>query len=187
LFDDYVASLRSHYRHEVNKTLHLGAKLQVERLADNSAYEECLHQLYLNVYQRSKYKLECLPPAFFRQFPGDIYVFSTGERPVGFVKALESGRRLTFLFGGIDYACNGEFRVYLNMLLLLLKEGIRRKVDVIDFGQTAEEAKLKLGCRYSLRNFHAGHSSATVQWLMKRAAGFLSYRAPKGDYNVFKE
>lgn len=185
-FADYEASLRSHYRHEVQKTIRLGEKLQVELLPDNSAYDDGLHQLYLNVYDRSEYKLECLSPSFFREFPGDIFVFKAGSKPVGFVKAMESGKRLIFLFGGIDYAGNEEFRVYLNMLLLLLKEGIRRKVDVIDFGQTAEEAKLKLGCRYSQRSFHAGHSKAIVQWLMKRAAGFLSYRPPEEEYHVFK-
>ncbi len=185
-FDHYLSSMRSHYRYEMLKTLKLGSALTVRCLPDNKEYGDELHQLYLNVYEKSDYKLERLAPDFLREFPGEIYVFSLADKEVGFVKAFETGKRLTFLFGGLDYDFNVEYRVYLNMLRFLVKEGIRRKCEVIDFGQTAEDVKLKMGCRYSERYVYAGHSRAALKWGLKACAGFLSYKPPEDNYHVFK-
>jgi hypothetical protein len=185
-FDAYVASMRSAYRHRVRLALARGARLAADTLDDPARFTDDLHALYLSVFRRSAYPLECLPAEFFRAFPADITVFRAGERPAGFVQTLRQGDRLVFLFGGIDDELRGAHDTYWNMLLHVVRRGIDTGCREIDLGQTAETVKLRLGCRRVPLYLHASHPSPAARWVLRRFAGRLSYAAPQEEPRVFR-
>ncbi len=185
-FDQYLAALRSPYRRRVMQALRRGAGLEIAPLAPPALFDNQLHQLYLNVFRRSPYPLECLGPDFFRQTPAELTVFRAGGEPVGFVQSRRSGSRLVFLFGGLDHRRNRTLDVYWNLLLHLVRRGIDTGCQEIDFGQTAETTKLRLGCRRVPLYLHATHRRPLVRRLLHRFRPALCYTPAEEEPHVFR-
>lgn len=187
-FDQYLEALRSHYRYRVKKALTKSSELMVQNIHQKD-FDETHHALYLEVYQNSKDKLECLSLDFFREFPSEIFEFKrrdTGE-VMGFVQLVHESSKLTFLFGGFKHAYVKSYDLYMAMLLEIIRIGIERGVDVIEFGQTAEETKLKLGCVAVEKYLYVHHSNKVLHFLIARLLPLLSYKPHGISYNVFKE
>ena len=187
-FEHYLSALRSHYRYRVKKALLKATDIQMLKI-DQKNFSEAHHALYLEVYQNSKDKLECLSQAFFKTFPSEIYEFrilSTNEL-VGFIQLVKEETKLTFLFGGFKHRHNKTYDLYMNMLLEIIRMGIEDGVEVIEFGQTAEETKLKLGCVPVAKYLYVHHSNRVVQTIIKKLLPLLSYKPHGITYNVFKE
>lgn len=51
------------------------------------------------------------------------------------------------------------YDIYMNMLIWIIELGIKRGVKEIDFGQTSEETKLKLGCEEREKYMYINHTS----------------------------
>lgn len=185
-FASYLSAMRSAHRRRIRLALARGAGLTAEALADPAGFSDELHALYLNVFRRSSYPLECLPTEFFRQFPGLVTVFRAGPRPAGFVQTLRQGDRLVFLFGGLDDTLRRQHDTYWNMLLHIVRTGIEAGCREIDLGQTAEIVKCRLGCERIPLHLHATHPSPAARWLLRRFAGRLSYTAPQEQPHVFR-
>jgi hypothetical protein len=187
-FEHYLASLRSHYRYRVKRALMKSSELMVHKIGQKD-FDASHHQLYLEVYQNSKDKLECLSLEFFREFPSEIFEFKrrdTGEL-VGFVQLVHESSKLTFLFGGFKQERVRTHDLYMAMLLEIIRIGIERGVSIIEFGQTAEETKLKLGCVPVEKYLYVHHSNKVLHYLIARLLPLLSYKPHGIAYNVFKE
>lgn len=185
-FASYLAALRSPYRRRIRLALRRGTGLVAEVLDDPARFSDGLHALYLSVFRRSNYPLECLSADFFRVFPGIITVFHAGSRPAGFVQTLRQGARLVFLFGGMDDTLRQTHDTYWNMLLYIMRTGIETGCREIDFGQTAETVKCRLGCERVPLHMHATHPSSAARWLLRRFAGRLSHTTPQEEAHVFR-
>lgn len=185
-FDDYMLSLRSHYRYRLGRALKKGNSAVIKKLTDNSMFSEKMYSLYLNVYEKSDYKLEKLSIDFFRRMPSSIYVFYIQDEPAAFVQLGSGNEELFFIFGGIDYSLNHEYDLYINMLLFILKYGIENKYVSIDMGQTAEDAKMKLGCSLTKKYMHIYHPNCIVRFFIKLFSKKLSYNSPDLKFNLFK-
>ncbi len=187
-FEHYLASLRSHYRYRVKKAFMKSSELMIHKI-DQKDFGTSHHHLYLEVYQNSKDKLECLSLEFFREFPSEIFEFKrrdTGEL-VGFVQLVHESSKLTFLFGGFKQERVRTYDLYMAMLLEIIRIGIDRGVSIIEFGQTAEETKLKLGCVPVEKYLYVHHSNKVLHFLIARLLPLLSYKPHGIAYNVFKE
>lgn len=185
-FTSYLAALRSPYRRRIRQALARGAGLTAEVLPDPSRFDATLHQLYLQVFRRSRYPLECLSESFFRRFPASLTVFRAGTRAVGFVQSLREGDRLIFLFGGLEDEVRRTHDTYWNMLLHLVRTGIETGCREIDFGQTAETTKLRLGARPVPLHLHATHRAPALRWVLRRLSGGLSYAPCAEEPHVFR-
>jgi len=187
-FDQYLEALRSHYRYRVKKALIKSSELMIQKI-DQKDFDDTHHHLYLEVYQNSKDKLECLSLEFFREFPSEIFEFRRRESGelVGFVQLVQESSKLFFLFGGFKHECVKTYDLYMAMLLEIIRIGIERGVDVIEFGQTAEETKLKLGCAPVEKYLYVHHSNKVLHYLIARLLPLLSYKPHGISYNVFKE
>lgn len=185
-FEEYFSALRSHYRYRVTKALRRWKDIETTELADNREFDPALYQLYLQVYQRSEFKLERLPCEFFQTFPARIIKFCRAGRPIGFVQLVEYGKELNFLLGGFDYAENHRYDIYLNLLLEILRQGIAGGFTGIDFGQTAEDTKLKLGAQAVRKRMYFGHANALVNGIVRSFPGLLSYREKDLQFHVFR-
>jgi hypothetical protein len=185
-FASYVAAMRSSYRRRVMQAQARGADLTAEVLTEPAQFGDDLHALYLNVFRRSRYPLECLPADFFRRFPGTVTVFRVGRRPAGFVQTTRRDDQLVFLFGGVDDGLLRTHDTYWNMLLHIVRTGIETGCREIDLGQTAETVKMRLGCRREPLYLHAFHRSRVGSQLLRRVVGRLTYDAAMEEPHVFR-
>lgn len=185
-FENYKESLRSHYRYRLNSAIKRGKEIKIIKLEDNAHFNEELYSLYENVYERSNYKLEKLTIDFFRDIPSDIYVFYVKEKPAAFVQLGAMNNELNFIFGGLDYSLNHTYDLYMNMLVFILRYGIENKYSAIDFGQTAEDTKMKLGAIPQRKFMHIYHPSSMVRYLIGLFERYLSYKPLQAKFQVFK-
>ena len=184
-FDEYLSAMRSGYRRRINIALKKGAGL-CWKLVDGHDFSDEMHSLYLNVFRKSKYPLECLTADFFRLFPGEIYCLYEGNKPLAFVLLKEEDDRLSFIFGGMDYDKRDQYDLYMNMLVFIIRECIRRKCRVADLGQTAEESKLRVGAAFSSRYLCVFSSNKLVSFLLKHMVGAFSYKTDRVSHSMWK-
>jgi predicted N-acyltransferase len=162
-FEAYSGALKSSYRievrHSLRKLARAGAQVRVivkpsEILA---TYTPKLHRLYLDVVAKSPIKLEVLSIDFFlelvRQFPEDVelIVIEEGRRTIGTAWTLHIGRVYYCLYLGQDYSFDRKLDIYFNIIYATLGAGLKRRPDRIEFGQTADTFKARLGCRREKR------------------------------------
>ncbi|MCT4594248.1 MAG: GNAT family N-acetyltransferase [Anaeromicrobium sp.] len=185
-FNDYLNSMRSSYRYRLKKALCKGTPIQIEEI-ENYAFNQELYNLYLQVYMDSKEKLEKLSMDFFKTYPSKIFVFKLMEKKVAFVQLVSNKDELIFLFGGFNKKMNLEYDIYLNMLLFMIKHGIENNFKSIDFGQTAEESKLKVGCVYKEKYMYFHHHNKLINKVLYKIMPYFSYKPYSISHKVFKE
>ncbi len=169
--EEYLSSMRSSYRYRLKKALKNSIFI---RRIDNKDFDDKLYSLYLNVYNKSPFKLEKLSKSFFQQF-GDIYVFED-KRAVAFIQIYKKNGIMYFIFCGIDYSYYNVHDLYYRMLFEVIKRGIEEKAEIIDFGQTTSDTKMKLGAVMQNRYMHANHSTRLVKALVLKHMDKLSYK-----------
>lgn len=185
--DDYMSSMRSHYRYRMKKAMEKFARVKVEELIDNSQFDEKMYDLYVNVYNRSNEKLEKLSIDFFRNFPSKIIKFSVDDEAIAFIQLAGNGDELVFLFGGFIHGLNQKYDLYMNILLEIIKYGIEKGYKHIDLGQTAEETKLKLGAIQHTKYMYVHHSNSIMDAIISRLIDKFSYSHYEISHRVFKE
>jgi len=189
-FNEYIAALRSNYRYRYNKALKKSAPLIMEIQKDNAEFSDELYELYNQVEKNAKIKIDRLPIGFFRSnlFKNLVFYSNTPDKkPVGFVQLLENGDELIFEFVGFDYDSNAQYQTYHRMLLEIIRYGIENGFKKIDFGQTADDTKLKLGCHYEYLNVYLNVSNPFKHFLFKVLAKFIDYKPLKPNFNVFNK
>jgi hypothetical protein len=185
-FSAYLGRMRSHYRYKIRASLKRFQGMKTSVLKNNSEFDNRLYQLYEQVYERSDFKLEKLPLAFFQQFPATISIFSAGDKLLGFTQTMLNEKEQIFLFGGLDYELNQQYHTYINMLLHVIRSGIEQGAERVNLGQTAEDVKTRLGCTLHRRFLYARHSNALISFLIRRGISLLSYTAPLTERHVFR-
>jgi hypothetical protein len=185
-FEDYIASLRGNYRYRYNKALKLGKPLQKRLLTDPSEFTPEMYRLYEQVFQNSKYKLEKLNFEFFKNTLSKTIVFEADGVAKSFVQLIESGKQLIFEFGGLDYADNHKYDLYINLLLEIVRYACENGFERIDFGQTAEDAKLKLGGYLENKNLWLWHSNKWLRWIFQKNTRMIAYKQKEYRFNVFR-
>lgn len=72
------------------------------------------------------------------------------------------------------------------MLYEIIRYGIENGFKSIDFGQTADDTKLKLGSRYHTLYAVLHHHNPIVNAVAKRIAKYIEYRPLTTQFRVFK-
>ena len=186
-FDAYLNSLRSNYRYRYNKCLKKSAELKIRYLEDNAKFTQEMYECYLQVYNKSKIRVEKLPIAFFRGEFFKIFTVEKDDKVLGFGQMVENGTELIFEFVGVDYRYNSTYDTYHRILLEIVRYGIENNFANIDFGQTSDESKLKLGCEYTMLYAYLHHSNKLINSINKKLAKHIEYRPIDTDYKVFRE
>lgn len=186
-FAAYQDSLRSHYRYLLRKIRQAWQDVQVAYLPPER-FDDRMYRLYEEVWANSDFQLEKLSRDFFRQLPlaGTMITASFKKQVVGFALLVDNGDELIFLFTGFDHRKNRALAIYINLLLEIIRYGLERGYKTIDFGQTTEEIKMKLGCRLEEKEMHLAHANPLLDRLANRAIGLLEYHPPQKTYQVFK-
>ena len=186
-YEEFLSAMRSHYRYRYRVAARKGAALQVHKLESNRDFGPDLFDLYSQVFEKSSFKLERLNASYFREADAEVHVFSAAGSPAGFVQLRQVAGEMQFLFGGMDYGTSGKYDTYVNMLLFIVREAIARGCTSVDFGQTAEDTKCKLGCQLQPRYMYVRHSASLINHGIGKLMKSFEYRAPGCDFRVFSE
>lgn len=185
-YEEYKASLRSHYRRRLSLAEKKGAMLRWKQVPQ-STFDNDLHRLYLQVLRHSEFPLETLGMDFFRTCPADIFaLYDETDQAVAFVMTRHGNHRTTFVFGGLDYGMRDAYDLYYNMMIQVLRVGFADQADIIDFGQTAERTKCRLGCELEPRYLLFLSSSRILNGLAKIIMPLIEYKPVRENHHVFK-
>lgn len=182
----YLAALRSPYRRRLRQAMQKAAGLSW-RCVPGHAFTPHMHGLYLQVLGQSTFPLETLTQDFFRQAPGQIYALYKGDTPLAFVLLHQQGQSLQFVFGGMDYANRDKYDLYYNMLLKILQQSFEAGCTRVDFGQTGEHSKMRVGSKLEPRYMMAFCRFGWANALLKKIAPLATYRPPQQQYRVFAQ
>jgi Tfp pilus assembly protein PilZ len=185
-FDDYIKSLRSSYRRRILLALKKGENLKVEKIK-NENYTSSIHEMYMQVLKRSEYPLETLSYNFFKESDFDIYVFKYNELFAAFIAIKIVEDTLYFILCGMNYKIRDEVDLYFNLLIKIIKIAIEKKVKKINFGQTSEESKCKIGSKLQKRYMLLYNKNKIINFLLKKAVKNIEYRSEVVNYRVFKK
>jgi len=187
-FENYLMSLRHHYRRRIvqmqNKFTGVSSKV-----TDCSAFCQTHYELYLEIMKRTRTKLEILRLEFFQNLP-DNFVLTTHYHNVIMLSwqiSCKDEDTLFFLFGGMNYQKRNSFHSYHNNLISILKFCIDKKYKYIDFGQTAETAKLRLGGELEERKMFIYHPNFIIHLMLKLFKGLFSYAKTTVQGKIFND
>jgi hypothetical protein len=139
--------------------------------------------------KRTKTKLEVLSYDLFRNLPGKFVLLSHYHQDtlLSWNTVCSDEEVLFFFFGGMDYKNRNRFQSYNNNLLSILKTGIDNKFSRIDFGQTAEIAKMRLGGELDPRAMFIYHHNSLILFFLRLIKRWLTYSGQHPGANVFKD
>ena len=187
-FDDYLEALRSPYRRRINQALKHRDKIKIRKI-NRKDFNEGHYKLYLSIMDRTDNPLEILPIEFFNGYEAELYEFIDIKTKdvIAFVQLKEINDKLYFLFGGFRKEANKVYDIYYNMLLKIIETGIEKQVKSIEFGQTSEECKLKIGCREKSKYLYIHHSNPVLNFFIQHLMPLFSYKTYSIKHHVFKD
>lgn len=186
-FDDYLNTLRCSYRRRIKRALNFRKKLRINKI-DKVNFTKTHYELYLSVMKRTENLLEVLPFEFFTNYDSELYEFVDVDlnTVLGFIQLKQIDDCLYFFFGGFHKEDNENYDLYYNMLIKIIEVGIEKEVETINFGQTSEESKLKIGCVEVHKYIYIHHSNMIINKILQILAPLFSYKPYNIKHNVFK-
>lgn len=187
-FDDYTRALRADYRRRLFKIT--GRFTDVVPLVQPCrAFTEEMYRGYEAVWSRSDAKLEKLTVPFFQNLPEpfSLTTFHHDGTLIGWHITLQDGDTFVFFMGGIDYALKERFDTYFNITADVASQAFDSGFTKIDFGQTAEVPKTRLGGVLHGKFMGARHSNPALNLLLRLFGKQLAYKRRVPEVHVFRK
>lgn len=151
-FEEYLRTRKSKKRADLRRTRKRMTQGRLERVVcrgEDAArrYDARAQQLYENVLFKSQTRSEYLPAEFFReiarQLPdnAEFVYYYAGDRLLAFACCLFAEGTYIPLYAGIDYECNREYDLYLNILYECVDRGLQFAPRHIWLGANADDIK----------------------------------------------
>ncbi len=187
-WDDYITSFRSGYRRRLKQINQPVEDLKFRKMACSEFTEE-MYQQYLDVYKRSSGKLEKLSCDFFKNLSSEfiLTVCYKSEKVIGWNIAMTNKNSYYFFMGGVDYNHNKTYNTYLRLLSIIIRDGIEKKSDFIDLGQTAETPKMRMGGKPVPLYMEAHHGNLIINNIVRLFSGLLEYKRKLENTHSIKE
>lgn len=183
----YENSLRHVYRRRIRR-------IREKFSGVSSVTSECLsfnedhYRLYLEIMRKTATKLETLSLNLFKYLPSNFQLttyYHESEMLCWHI-ICKDVNEMFFFFGGMNYILRDRFQSYNNNLLGILSAAIDLKYVSIDFGQTAEVAKTRLGGTVSERRMFLYHKNSIFLGMFKLLSRLISYTKTNEKCHVFK-
>ncbi len=195
----YCAALRAHHRIKIKRSIGKLKSMDVEIsiLTDPNeiirAYTPEVHSLYHQTLKKANIKFENLPIEFFHELTIhlrdqiDLIILSKNSKIVAFSWCLRGSATYHMLYGGIDYEMNSKADLYFNVMYASLDRALRQQVSKIQFGQTANVFKARLGCYSEPLYVFVKGLGPLISQIVRYGAHLLVAREPAAPaFNVFK-
>lgn len=183
----YLQSLRHNYRRRVMKAEKKFNGIFINK-TQCSEFSNEHYQLYLNIMNRTKTRLETLQKDFFVNLSTEykLHSFYSGNELITWHITISSDGIYYFMFGGIDYSLRDRFDSYFNNLIHILKEASILKSKSINLGQTAEVSKNRLGAKPIEKKMFIYHNNPLIRLLFRSSKNLLGYRLKPSMVNIYK-
>lgn len=183
----YENSLRHDYRRRIRR---IREKFRNVRAVSSGCLEfsERHYALYLQIMKKTTTKLETLSPGVFKYLPSNfrLTTYYSGNDMLCWHITCSDTTTFFFFFGGMNYALCKVFASYNNNLLCILSAAIDKKYRLIDFGQTAETAKSRLGGEPDERRMFLFHRNPIILRLIRLLSSLINYTKRYEKPHVFK-
>lgn len=152
-FEDYLDAIKSKYRIRLKKALKRGALLRrIEfDLEDILKNEPVLHKLYQNISESVNFNLFYLPIGYWAEMKRQLkskmrfFVYLNENEIIAFFTEIDKGPELNAHFLGYRKEDIHQYDIYLNMLIDLIKLGIKGNRSSVNMSRTAMEIKSSVG------------------------------------------
>lgn len=176
--DDYQEALTSKARTRIRSVLKRSAALEIVPMTAKEirASAPRAQVLFDQVLERSPFVFGRLKMEVYAEWKKQLgeqlrfHGFFLHGTLVGFTAAFVVGDTLDVQYVGLDYAHNETHALYQRMLFDLLDTALRSKLQRINFGRTAEQAKSNLGAVPVPTRFYVKHRNPLAS---KLAGPFL--------------
>lgn len=187
-WQNYLQSIRHNYRRRILRSEEKISNILIKNELCNNFTDEH-YQLYLNIMQITKTKLEILSKNFFVYLPSEFKLYSY----------YHEGKLLTwhittkfkniyyFLFGGLNYDLRDKYDAYYNNLIQIIREAIAIKSKSINLGQTAEIPKNRLGARLIKKKMFIYHHNVFIRSIFRLTKGLLNYKTKTKETSIYKK
>lgn len=154
--NDYITLFSKKYRNRAKNIFKNGAAITKRNLtvAETKEYNNQIHKLYENVFNRAKFKLVKLADDYFYEMKKTFQdtFFVTGYFLEDKLVAFDSGyylanNTLEAHCIGLDYDINKDYELYQNILYHFVDLAIIRKNTYLNLGRTASEIKSTVGAK----------------------------------------
>lgn len=179
-FEDYVSSLKHKYAQRARKIIRAAKDIERRELQaeDIKQYAAEINQLFMQVVNKQSIRLG-IPDAnyFIAMKAAKPHTFSMcgyflNHRPVAFASYIVNHQNDELHYIGFDYALNKSHYLYFNILFDGIRKAIENKINILEMGRTAREAKEVVGARpvvfHSFIRFSSPLSKRIYHYLKKR-------------------
>jgi len=194
-FEDYLADMSSKYRVRAKRAAKKGKDLEWRalELEEILAQEKEIYALYRNISDNVDFNAYAFDEQYFsalkRELGEDMQLVACylEGRLVAFYTAIFSGQTLEAHFLGLEHSLNRSHQLYLNILYALVRMGIYRKVEKIDFARTALEIKSSVGAVAQEFDCYLRHRNRISSELMKLVFDYLNPKEEWTPRSPFKD
>jgi len=131
-----------------------GIETRYLSVAEIKKSEEALYSLYENIFERAKFKLIKLPPAYFSEvktaFNEQFIVkgFYLDNKLIAMASCfILPDNVLEAHYIGFDYELNTTYNLYQNILYSMIHEALVNGCTIVNLGRTAAEIKTTVGAK----------------------------------------
>lgn len=154
--EGYIQMFSKKYRNRAKGILKNRSSFEIRELTldDIVKFNDDIYQLYLNIFDRAKFKLLQLPTTYFidtkRIFNEQFFVRAIFYQ--GKIVAFSSGffmhnKTVEAHYIGLNYKVNEELELYQNILYDFIEQAIGRNFVTVNLGRTAAEIKTTIGAK----------------------------------------
>jgi predicted N-acyltransferase len=201
-FEDYLDAIKARYRNQIRRSQKKfsDAGLRAVHVTDGNEirrrFTPDVYKLYLDVYGRSKTKLELLPYEFFRELPDVLpkqtavtFVEDTtaGGRVVGFTLAMWANGTHYNVYSGVNYELNESAHIYFNLFYHDLDYAFSSGAAEVHLGETSDRFKARLGTEMAPMFCYVKARNPVTHVIVKRFARHLFPRQHVERQDVFKD
>ncbi len=183
----YQRSLRHPYRRRLKRIA--GKFKDVEQVTTScSEFNETHYRLYLDVMKTSTTKLETLGVDAFRFLPEKfrLTTFYAGNEMLFWHILLPDVNRLYYFMCGINYKIRGQYEAYHNSLFSIIRTAMQTGYQIVDLGQTAEVAKVRVGAVPDERLMFMYHKNPLLFFIIRLCRNLIAYSSKPPVALVFK-
>jgi hypothetical protein len=152
----YIALFSKKYRNRAKSIFKSIQNLEQRTLDEEEikSREKEIYALYEQVFEKAKFRLIKLPPAYFSDVKNIFKtrfningIFMNNELVAFSSSFLMPDGSLEAHYIGFKYELNHELNLYQNILYSLINEAIQKKSSKVNLGRTAAEIKTTVGAR----------------------------------------